>query len=70
MLILTRRIGEQLKIGDNISITVLGQSGSQIQLGITAPAEINILREEVHRRNLQSANSALAPVTADSDEPA
>lgn len=50
MLVLSRRIGESLKIGDNITITVLAVTGTQVRLGIDAPIEIPVHREEVHRR--------------------
>lgn len=50
MLILTRRVGEVLKIGDNVSVTVLGFNGRQIRLGITAPKEVPVHRQEVYDR--------------------
>lgn len=50
MLILTRRLGETLKIGDSIDVTVLGVSGNQIRLGITAPKDVSVDREEIHVR--------------------
>jgi len=50
MLILTRRIGESLQIGDNVKITVLSVRGNQIQLGIDAPPEIAVHREEIYER--------------------
>lgn len=50
MLILTRRIGETLVIGDEIQVTVLGVRGAQIRLGIDAPREVPVHREEVYRR--------------------
>lgn len=50
MLILTRKSGETIRIGNNISITVLGVSGQQVRLGITAPAEVEVHREEIYRR--------------------
>jgi len=50
MLILTRRIGETLKIGDNISVTVLDVKGSQVRVGVVAPKNVVVLREELVNR--------------------
>ena len=50
MLILTRRIGESLQIGDNVKLTVLSVRGNQIQLGIDAPPEVAVHREEIYER--------------------
>ncbi len=50
MLILTRRIGESLKIGDDIEVTVLNINGQQIRLGIEAPKAVPVHREEVYER--------------------
>jgi carbon storage regulator len=57
MLILTRRIGESIIIGDNVVITVLGVKGSQIRLGIDAPREISVHREEIYQRILEEKGS-------------
>lgn len=50
MLILTRRIGETLVIGDNIRVTVLGSKGIQVRIGVEAPKETSVDREEVRER--------------------
>ena len=50
MLILSRRVGETIMIGDNITVTVLGVQGSQIRIGINAPGDVSIHREEIYKR--------------------
>lgn len=50
MLILTRRVGETLMIGDEVTITVLAVKGSQVRIGINAPKEISVHRKEVYDR--------------------
>lgn len=50
MLILTRRIGESLMVGDDVKITVLGVQGNQIRIGLTAPKEVAVHREEIYKR--------------------
>ena len=51
MLILTRRIGETLRVGDQVAVTVLGIKGQQVRLAIDAPREIQVLREELVERD-------------------
>ena len=50
MLILTRRVGETLVIGDDITITVLGVRGNQVRVGVTAPKDVSVHREEIYER--------------------
>lgn len=53
MLILTRNVGELLRIGDDITVTVLGVRGQQVRLGIQAPREVTVDREEIRERRIQ-----------------
>lgn len=50
MLILTRRVGETLKIGDDVNVTVLGVKGNQVRIGVDAPKHVSVHREEIYDR--------------------
>jgi len=55
MLVLTRRTGEEIKIGDDITLVVLGVKGQQVRLGVTAPKDVAVHREEVYERIMAEA---------------
>jgi carbon storage regulator len=67
MLILTRRVGETLRIGDDVAVTVLGVKGNQVRIGIDAPKAVDVHREEVFqkikREPAQSASAVKASST-------
>jgi carbon storage regulator len=67
MLILTRRISESVIIGDNVKITVLGVKGSQVRLGIDAPKDVSVHREEIYERIRQEQGSVTAHRSSDSE---
>lgn len=59
MLILTRRVGEQIRIGDSISVSVLGVKGTQVRVGVSAPKDIAVHREEVYQRIAEELDDSL-----------
>lgn len=72
MLILTRRIGESVVIGDDIHITVLGVKGNQVRLGVNAPKDVSVHREEIYQRiqfekEAEGKSGNTAPVTDSED---
>jgi len=66
MLILTRRVGEALMIGDNVTVTVLGIKGNQVRIGVLAPKEVGVHREEIYERiqHEKEAEGTSAPPVA------
>ena len=67
MLILTRRVGETLMIGDDVTVTVLGVKGNQVRIGINAPKDVSVHREEIYER-IKAEQGGNANADQDSDD--
>lgn len=65
MLILTRRIGETLMVGDEVTVTVLGVKGNQIRIGVNAPKEVAVHREEIYQRIQKEKERGDEPVVSE-----
>jgi carbon storage regulator len=73
MLVLTRKVGEEIVIGDDIRITVLASRGDKVRIGISAPKEVVVDRQEIHEKRMKSVSeeAALTPTlpTLSSEQP-
>jgi carbon storage regulator len=68
MLILTRRVGETIMVGDTVTFTVLGVKGNQVRCGINAPKEVAVHREEIYERIHRERDEAAMPDPEESTE--
>ena len=64
MLILTRRVGETVMIGDDVTVTVLGVKGNQVRIGVNAPKEVAVHREEIFERIKREEQNGLPRVAS------
>lgn len=67
MLILTRRVGESVMIGDEVTVTVLGVKGNQVRLGVNAPRNVAVHREEIYQRIADEQPETAAADAAETD---
>ncbi|MBI3896831.1 MAG: carbon storage regulator CsrA [Gammaproteobacteria bacterium] len=65
MLILTRRIGESVNIGDNIQLTILGVNGNQVRIGVNAPKDVPVHREEIYERIKREKETGIVNIKDD-----
>ena len=68
MLILTRRVGETVVIGDEVQVTVLGVKGNQVRLGVNAPRDVSVHRQEIYERIQKEQDAASGEAAAPGDE--